>query len=95
MKLHGRAKNGLQVTHRGTSLPLHWVTSFLGSFSSPVSGARSAQEIEFPANFFTSRHSVDHDIGQGWPTFSPSSQAVAVEPDAMEPLQSLLGVLSL
>ena len=71
---------------------------FLDNFPLQWAGAqcpRSAQQIEFPANFFTSRHSVDHDVGQGGATFPPAAQAVAVEPDAVEPLESLLGVLAL
>ena len=65
------------------------------SWSSPGPQVSSAQQIEFPANFFTSRHSVDHDVGQGGATFPPAAQTVAVEPDAVEPLESLLGVLAL
>ena len=68
---------------------------FSDHFPLQWAGARSAQEIEFPANFFTSRHSVDHDVGQGRATFPPAAQTVAVKPDAVEPLESLLGVLAL
>ena len=55
----------------------------------------SAQQVELPANLLAPGHAVDHDVGQRVPPFSPASQAVAVESDAMKPLQSLLGVLAL
>ena len=95
-------KHGAWRWHQGLPLrPLHWAGSSVFSDHFPLQWAagrwcvRSAQQIEFPANFFTSRHSVDHDIGQGRPPFSPASQTIAVESDAVEPLQSLLGVLAL
>ena len=63
--------------------------------STELTVAGSAQQVELPPDLLAPGHPVDHDVGQGVPPLPPPAEAVAVEPDAVEPLEGLLGILSL
>ena len=56
---------------------------------------RSADEVEVPAHLLRPGHAVDHDVGQPVPAAPPLAQAVAVEADAVVPVQGLLWILAL
>ena len=55
----------------------------------------SADEVEVPAHLLRPGHAVDHDVGQPVPAPPPLAQAVAVEADAVVPVQGLLRILAL
>ena len=63
--------------------------------STELTVAGSAQQVELPADLLAPGHPVDHDVGQGVPPLPPAAEAVAVEPDTVEPLKGLLRILSL
>ena len=55
----------------------------------------SADEVEISTHLLGPGHSVDHDVCEAVPPPTPTSEAATVEPNAVVPVERLLGVLAL
>ena len=81
-----RETGGERVTHDTAEMMLKMMISWRWW---------SADEVEVPAHLLRPGHAVDHDVGEPVPAPPPLAQAVAVEADAVVPVQGLLRILAL
>ena len=70
-------------------------TSASSSWCPVVSQPRSRSQVVVSTNLLSPRHPVDHDVRKSISPPPPHSEIVAVESDAVIPVQSLLRIISL